>query len=320
MIRLLSAEAATSASTPTPTSTPTSLDINPHSVGNWVTSHGSLLLSHGTQILGILVACFLLRKFVARSITKVVRHATLVAETRTGRLLEGSGLVATERTRQRTQAIGSVLKSLASTVIYGVGLLMIISVLQIPITPILASVSAVGVAVGLGAKDVITDFLAGISMILEDQYGVGDVVDTGLATGTVLEVGLRITKIRDIDGEIWYVRNGSISRVGNKSQGWGRAVVDVPVHYGEDVGRVTEVLTATVEDFFKDPAWSKRFLNGQPPQVMGIENLDGGAVVIRVQARTVPQMNFEVARELRARIKAALDAAGIEVVPLTPAA
>jgi small conductance mechanosensitive channel len=288
--------------------------VNPHTIGTWVSDHGSILLSHGLQIIGVIVACVLLRKLVARSITRIVRHAAQVAETRAGRLLEESGLVAYERARQRTQAIGSVLRSAATSVIFGVGLLMVISVLQIPITPILASVSAVGVAVGLGARDLITDFLAGISMIFEDQYGVGDVIDTGQAKGTVLEVGLRVTKLRDSDGEIWYVRNGSITRVGNQSQGWSRAVVDIPVHYGTDVARAHEVLTATVEGMYADEIWRPRFLDDQPPQVMGIENLDGGAVVIRVQARTAPQKNFEVARELRARIKAALDSAEIELV------
>ena len=292
------------------------LDLQPNHVRSWLSDHGSLLISHGSQILGIILVAWLLRKFISRSLSRIVRHAAQVAETRAGRLLEGSGLVATERTRQRTQAIGSVLTSVASTVIFGVAVLMVISVLQIPITPILASVSAVGVAVGLGARDLITDFLAGISMIFEDQYGVGDVIDTGLAKGTVIEVGLRVTKLRDADGEIWYVRNGSITRVGNQSQGWSRAVVDVPVHYGEDVGRVHEVLTVAVEALYTEEGWREKFLDGQPPQVMGIENLDGGAVVIRVQARTAPQRHFEVARELRRRIKTALDAAGIEVVAL----
>jgi small conductance mechanosensitive channel len=307
-------------SSPTPAPTPTSpdlRDLQPENLGNWVGRHGPLLLSHGLQILGIVIVAVLLRKFVSRSLGRIVRHAAQVAETRAGRLLEGSGLVATERTRQRTQAIGSVLRSVATTVIFGVAVLMVISVLQIPITPILASVSAVGVALGLGARDLITDFLAGMSMIFEDQYGVGDVVDTGLAKGTVIEMGLRVTKLRDADGEIWYVRNGSITRVGNQSQGWSRAVVDIPVHYGEDVGRVHEVLTVAVEELYAEDNWRDKFLEEQPPQVMGIENLDGGAVVIRVQARTAPQRNFEVARELRRRIKAALDSAGIEVATLT---
>lgn len=310
---------AAAAPSPSPSSTDHPLDgVDPQKAASWLSTHGSILLSDGVQIVCIILGCVLLRAFVTRSINRIVRHTTQVAESRAGRLLEGSGLVAYERARQRTQAMGSVLRSVASSVIFGVGLLMVISVLRIPITPILASVSAVGVALGLGARDLITDFLAGVSMILEDQYGVGDVVDTGLAKGTVLEVGLRVTKLRDVDGEIWYVRNGSITRVGNQSQGWSRAVVDVPVHYGEDVGRVHEVLSAMVEDMYEDEHWRPRFLDDQPPQVMGIENLDGGAVVIRVQARTAPQKNYEVARELRARIKLALDAAGIELVAVSP--
>jgi small-conductance mechanosensitive channel len=312
MIRPVSAVAAL----PNPSPTSTTDPITAHQVHSWLHDHGELLISHGAQILGIALFCFLLRKFLTRSITRVVRHAAQVAETRAGKLLQGSGLVATERSRQRTQAIGSVLRSVTSTVIYAVGLLMIISVLQISIAPLLASVSVVGVAVGLGAKDMITDFLAGITMIFEDQYGVGDVIDTGLATGTVIEVGLRVTKLRDVDGEIWYVRNGSIERVGNQSQGWSRAVVDVPVHYGADVGRVHEVLSVMAEELYQDATWRPRLLDEQPPQVMGIENLDGGAVVMRVQARTAPQKNADVARELRRRIKASLDDAGIEIVAL----
>ncbi|HET9172134.1 MAG TPA: mechanosensitive ion channel family protein, partial [Actinospica sp.] len=297
---------------PTSTSTGTPPAMTPHEVDSWVQTHGTLLLANGTKIIGIIIVCALLRKFIARSIRRIVRHAAQVAESRAGRMLEGSGLVATERARQRTQAIGSVLRSVSSTVIFSVGTLMILSVLEISITPILASVSAVGVAVGLGAKDVISDFLAGITMIFEDQYGVGDVIDAGLAKGTVIEVGLRVTKLRDADGQIWYVRNGSIARVGNKSQGWGRAVVDVPVGYGADLGRVQEVLSVMAEEMYADKQWRPKFLDEQPPQVLGIENLDGGAVVIRVQARTAPQKNFEVTRELRHRIKLALDTAGIE--------
>ena len=307
---------AAASPSPSSTSTGTPPAVTPHEVNSWIDTHGTLLLANGTKIIGIIIVCVLLRKFIARTINKVVRHAAQVAESRAGRMLEGSGLVATERARQRTQAIGSVLRSVSSTVIFSVGTLMIISVLEISITPILASVSAVGVAVGLGAKDVITDFLAGITMIFEDQYGVGDVIDTGLAKGTVIEVGLRVTKLRDVDGQIWYVRNGSITRIGNQSQGWGRAVVDVPVHYGEDVGQVHEVLSVMADELYADKMWRPKLLDEQPPQVLGIENLDGGAVVIRVQARTAPQKNFEVTRELRHRIKLALDSAGIEVASI----
>lgn len=208
-----------------------------------------------------------------------------------------------------------MLRSLSSAVIFVIGGLMVVSVLTIPIAPILASVSVVGVALGLGAQGLITDFVSGIFMIFEDQYGVGDVIDAGQAKGTVEEVGLRITKLRDADGVVWYVRNGLINRVGNKSQGWARVVVDVPVAYTEDVGKVREIMAATADELFADEAWRDRFLDDKP-KVVGVESLDGAYVVIQMQAKTAPQKNAEVGRELRARLKLALDSAEVQVASL----
>jgi moderate conductance mechanosensitive channel len=284
-------------------------------VDNWLSAHTSVLVTHATQIITILVVMIIVRKLVVRAIHRIVHHASLVAGSRAGRFLEGSGLLASERRRQRTQAIGSVLRSLATVVIFGVGILMVISVLQIPVTPILASVSVVGAALGFGARDLVTDFIAGVSMILEDQYGVGDVIDTGEAKGTVEEVGLRVTKLRDSDGVIWYVRNGAIDRIGNESQGWSRAVVDVPVTYTQDMGQVREIMAHTAESLYGEEAWHDRFLD-EKPKVVGVEMLDGAYVIMRVQARTAPQKHFEVTRELRARLKIALDEAGIEIASL----
>lgn len=302
--------ALTAATLPRPSDNSTAPPVTGSSVGHWFSVHGSLLISHGAQIATIIVACVAIRVATTRAINRVVKHATRAAEG-VGRL----GLVAGERTRQRTQAIGSVLRSLSSAIIFVIGGLMIISVLTIPIAPILASVSVVGVALGLGAQGLITDFISGIFMIFEDQYGVGDVIDAGTAKGTVEEVGLRITKLRDPDGVMWYVRNGSISRVGNKSQGWSRAVVDVPVAYTEDVGKAREIMALTADQLYTDEAWRDRFTDDRP-KVVGVESLDGAYVVIRIQARTAPQKDFEVARELRARLKAALDAAEVQVASL----
>jgi small conductance mechanosensitive channel len=301
--------------TPSPSVTLTPGQVTPQHVENWFSRHASLLIGHGSQILGIVLACVLVRMLVRKSINRIVRHTTKLAENRAATLRSGAGLVAGERTRQRAQAIGSVLRSLSTAVIFCVGALMVISVLTIPITPILASLSAVGVAVGLGARDLITDFISGVFMIAEDQYGVGDVIDTSEVKGTVEEVGLRITKVRDIDGVIWYLRNGAIKRVGNQSQGWSRAVVDVPVAYTEDVAKVREVMETTAEELYNDEAWRDRFIEDRP-KILGVESLDGAYVVVRIQARTAPQKNFEVARELRARLKAALDSADVQVASL----
>ncbi len=318
MIRTVSAlSLPASAALPVPAPSPTTTDapVTVNSVGNWFSVHGSLLISHGAQIVGIILVCALVRFLITRSINRLVRHAAQVAEGRAGRLLGNAGLVAGERTRQRTQAIGSVLRSLSSAVIVVIGGLMIVSILTIPIAPILASVSVVGVAIGLGAQNLITDFISGIFMIFEDQYGVGDVIDAGTAKGTVEEVGLRITKLRDADGVMWYVRNGSINRVGNKSQGWARVVVDVPVAYTEDVGKARDVMSLTANELYADEQWRARFYD-DGPRVMGVETLDGAYVIIRVQARTTPEQNSAVARELRARLKSALDGAEVHVASL----
>lgn len=311
----LSASGPRDTAASSPFVTPSAQPVTANSIGHWFSIHASLLISHGAQIGTIIAACLILRALIRRSISRIVHHAAKAAEGRAGRLLGTAGLNAGERTRQRTQAIGSVLRSLSAAVIFVIGGLMIISVLTIPIAPILASVSVVGVALGLGAQGLITDFISGIFMIFEDQYGVGDVIDAGAAKGTVEEVGLRITKLRDADGVMWYVRNGSINRVGNESQGWSRVVVDVPVAYTEDVARARQVMAKTADGLYADEAWRDRFIEDKP-KVMGVESLDGAYVIIRIQARTAPQKDFEVARELRARLKSALDDAEVQVASL----
>jgi small-conductance mechanosensitive channel len=279
----------------------------------WLDHNGGALATRSAEIVAILVAALLVRALLVRAIHRIVAHAAeSKRESRTGRLFEGGLLLATERRKQRTHTLGSVLRSLTSTLIFVIAMLMIISVLRIPTAPILASISVVGFAVGFGARNLVTDFVAGVSMILEDQYGVGDVIDAGAATGTVEEVGLRVTRLRDADGVVWYLRNGNIDRIGNKSQGFGRAVVDVPVAYDEDMAAARQVLEEVASGLYAEDEWREQYLD-EEPQVTGIEVLDGAAVVLRVQARTPPQRQQPVERELRARLKSALDEAGVVV-------
>src|SRR5262245_42889011 len=136
-----------------------------------------------------------------------------------------------ERRRQRAEALGSVMRNLASVTIFAVTAMLVLAELGVNLAPLIASAGIVGVALGFGAQNLVKDYIAGIFMLLEDQYGVGDVVDFGEADGTVEAVGLRITTIRDGRGVLWYIRNGEIVRVGNRSQGWSLVVVDVPVGF-----------------------------------------------------------------------------------------
>lgn len=217
-----------------------------------------------------------------------------------------------ERRRQRSEAIGSVLRSVASFVILGTAALMILGTFEIDLAPLLASAGVAGVALGFGARNLVTDFLSGVFMILEDQYGVGDSVDAGVASGEVIEVGLRVTKLRGDNGEIWYVRNGEVKRIGNLSQGWATAGVDVTVRSDENLEKVQEVLAEVGDSLSKDEPWNERLWG--PVEVLGLDAVYLDSMVVRVSAKTMPGKALGVERELRWRIKRAFDAAGIRIV------
>ena len=188
---------------------------------------------------------------------------------------------------------------------------MVLSELGVNIAPIIASAGILGIALGFGAQSLVKDFLSGIFMIFEDQYGVGDVVDVGEASGTVEAVSLRVTRLRDVNGTVWYVPNGEIVRVGNMSQNWARAVVDISVGYGEDLARVKR----RAQRRRPRPVGGRglRALIIEEPEVTGVEMLAPDAVTVRVVIKTAPMEQWAVARELRQRIKARFDHEGIEI-------
>jgi small conductance mechanosensitive channel len=213
------------------------------------------------------------------------------------------------RRTQRAETIGAVVRSIVSITIWSIAVLTVLEVLGINLGPLIAGAGIAGVALGFGAQSLVRDFLSGVFMLMEDQYGVGDVIDAGVATGTVEGVSLRTTRLRDIDGVVWHVPNGTILRVGNKSQQWSRAVVDVPVTFQADTAAATEVINDVADRVWHDPEYASVIL--AEPSVLGVESLAPGRVVIRVVVRTRPQEQWRVERELRQRIKKALDDAGI---------
>jgi small conductance mechanosensitive channel len=157
----------------------------------------------------------------------------------------------------------------------------------------------------------VKDVLTGIFMILEDQYGVGDTANLGVATGTIEAVGLRVTRLRDVNGTVWYVRNGEVLAVGNMSQQWARTVLDIPVAFSEDLGRVRQILKSVAESVWNDEAFRGRIL--EEPEVWGVERWEADGVVVRVVLKTAPLEQWTVARETRERIKDAFDAHGVEI-------
>ncbi|GAA3160201.1 mechanosensitive ion channel family protein [Nonomuraea roseoviolacea subsp. carminata] len=267
----------------------------------------------------ILVLAFVIRKVAHRVITRVVTRAAaggsiMTRFRRNGVGSESIDILLHERRKQRAETMGSVLRHIASIVILGTAVLTVLDRLTIPIAPLLTSVGILGVAIGFGAQELVKDFIAGMFMLLEDQYGVGDVIDSGAAVGTVEAVTLRITRLRDADGRVWYVRNGTITRVGNESQGWSRAYVDVPVGYATDVTAVRDVLEGIAKDMWDDPEFRETVIV-ERPDVFGVEQLSDSTIVFRISAKTLPSKQAQVAREMRLKVKSALDTAGIALAP-----
>ncbi len=277
----------------------------------WVEENWSTWLSIGLRVLLILVIATVLRHFVRKAITKLIERMNRTVQAVDGTALGGL-LVNAERRRQRSEAIGSVLRSMATFLILGTAALMILGAFEIDLAPLLASAGVAGVALGFGARNLVTDFLSGVFMIIEDQYGVGDSIDSGVASGEVIEVGLRVTKLRGDNGEIWYVRNGEVKRIGNLSQGWATAGVDVTVRPDEDLDKVRAVLVEVGEQLAKEEPWNERLWG--PVEVLGLDAVYLDSMVVRVSAKTMPGKSLGVERELRWRIKRAFDAAGIKIV------
>jgi small conductance mechanosensitive channel len=213
-----------------------------------------------------------------------------------------------ERRRQRAEAIGSVLRSFVTAVVFTMAVLLVLGELGFNLGPLLASASIVGVALGFGAQSLVKDLIAGLFMLLEDQYGVGDSVDLGDAAGVVETVGLRVTTVRDMRGVLWYIRNGEIIRVGNKSQGWAMVVIDIPIGFVNSEQAIT-VLREAAMTLADEPEHSTEFL--EPPDVIGVEQMTVDGAVIRTIAKTTAEGQPIVQRELRRRLTEALETSGI---------
>jgi small conductance mechanosensitive channel len=286
----------------------------------WLARSSDWLIARPTHVLLIFLVALLLRRIVHKAIRRAAnRLAEGVPHPAFGRgrgederpAVGNGGTLATERRHQRAATMSSVLRSVASGVIFTVAALMACSELGLNVAPLIASAGIIGVALGFGAQSLVKDFLSGLFMIVEDQYGVGDVIDLGDASGTVEAIGLRVTRLRDVSGTVWYMRNGEIARVGNKSQGWARAVVDVDVAYGEDLGRVRQLMLDTANEVFDQPENAALVI--EPPEVWGVEALSADSVVVRLVVKTVPLQQWKVARLLRERIAVAFDDAGVEI-------
>ena len=215
------------------------------------------------------------------------------------------------RSAQRIETIAAVLKSLATALILAVAALLCLSELSIDLAPLIAGAGIAGLAVGFGAQSLVKDFLAGMFILVEDQFGVGDIVDVGDTSGTIEKVSLRTTTLRDVSGTVWTVPNGEIHRTANFSQLWSRAILDIGVSYDTDIDHASEIMKAVADELWRENNPDATIL--EEPSVWGVQELGNDAVVIRLVVKTDPSEQWGVGRILRARIKKAFDEAGIEI-------
>jgi small conductance mechanosensitive channel len=272
-------------------------------------------------LVGLIIIGLLVRWLLHRIIERIVKRAEVgVLPNKLSRAISGGKVGAALNLRddagytrrvQRAATMGSLLKSIVSGIVFTVIALMFISELGYDIAPLIASAGILGVALGFGAQALVKDFLSGIFMIFEDQYGVGDVVDLGEASGTIEAVSLRVTRLRDVNGTVWYVRNGEVLRVGNMSQNWARTVLDVTVGYTEDLVHVRRVLEEVAHDLWEDEDF--RGLIIEQPEVWGVESLGVDGIVMRVTLKTAPMEQWGVARTMRERVKARFEHEGIDL-------
>jgi small-conductance mechanosensitive channel len=316
------------ASTVTPRQQPVA-PLCTHDTGTWcakvygwtqndlLARSADVMVDRGLNILLIVVLAVVARTLLHRAIGKVVAGATnghvlLPAALRRHalpRLKEIAAPLLSERRVQRASTIGSVLRSITSVIVLVVASTMVMAEFGLDLGPVLASAGIVGVAIGFGAQNLVRDFLSGMFMLLEDQYGVGDVVDLGQASGTVEAVGLRITTVRDAHGTVWFVRNGAITRVGNKSQDYAVAVVDLPLAHSADIAQATEVAGREADQVAATDEVAGLLL--EPPAVLGIETVAVEGIVLRVTAKVQPGKQWVVQRALNAAITNAFDGAGL---------
>ena len=281
-------------------------------IGDWMTKNAIII------VFTILIS-FVIWWILVRLIKKVTENAKnkVLTQERPGQVRaaehtqELTAVLMSQRREQRFEAISQLLRSITTVTIVSLASLIILAQIGVNLAPLIASAGVIGVALGFGAQTLVKDFLSGIFLVLEDQFGVGDFVDLGPATGTVEEVTLRVTRVRDMSGIVWYVRNGEILRVGNRSQGWTSAVVDVPVAYNEDLDRVRRIVEQVGAKMDDDLQYDG-ILFGTPTYA-GVESVSGDAVFVRVMAKAAPDKQMVAARAIREQLKLAFDDAGVRV-------
>jgi small conductance mechanosensitive channel len=262
----------------------------------------------------IVVVALVLNRWLRRAVTALIERVTQPPSIAVGALgMIGVAPETDTRSRTRSTTLSAVARASVSAFIWTIATLMVLGLFRINLGPLLAGAGIAGIAVGLGAQSLVRDCIAGFFILLEDQCGVGDEIDTGLVAGTVEALTLRMTQVRSSDGTLWSIANGTITRVGNKNRNWSQGTLDILVGLDVDLDHAMEVAQRAALEACRAPAVAEVVL--REPTILGVERIDVNGTVLRISVRTKPGEQGAVLREIRLAVKRVLDAEGISFQP-----
>lgn len=286
-------------------------------IANNLSEYGpSILLIITTAVLANFIIRLLIKRMVRGLQADKVQRGLHILRKRTPKMLLETNETSSLRRAQRAETIGVILRSATAVVIFLVALFSIMSLLRIPLVPIVTGTTVLTAVIGFGAQNIVRDFLSGFFIVVEDQYGVGDYIDVGAASGTVEALSLRITRLRNADGTLWQIPNGEIKKVGNKSQLWSRALVEFRVNLSADLEKIEDILEHEAHELARDELYANSVVD--EPEVWGPDQVDGDGVLYKIAIKTRPLEQWRISRAIRTRVKDAFDAAGIRFASALP--
>ncbi|UOQ60707.1 mechanosensitive ion channel family protein [Leucobacter rhizosphaerae] len=268
-------------------------------VGSFYTTYATPI-NIALIVIGAILLNWLLRRLLMRTVTQVVRGVKRAQDVDTTSEMQAAPYV-NARAVQRTRTLGTVGRAVITWTVVVIALILILSQLNVNLAALLTSAGIVAAGLAFGAQNIVKDLLNGIFMVFEDQLGVGDVVTIDQVSGTVEDVGIRVTQVRALDGTLWFIRNGEILTLGNSSQGWGRALIDVTVDANQDLAHVTEVTLDAARTLLRSDKYARK-VTGEP-EMMGLESVFGDRATLRLAVRTRPEAQWEIQRAIRAEIR-----------------
>ncbi|KTR85452.1 mechanosensitive ion channel family protein [Leucobacter chromiiresistens] len=251
-------------------------------------------------VIAALLLNWILRKLLMRTVTHVVRGVKKAQDVDTTSEMRAAPYVSA-RAVQRTRTLGTVGRAVITWTIVVIALILILGQLGVNLGALLTSAGIVAAGLAFGAQNVVKDLLNGIFMVFEDQLGVGDIVTIGAITGTVEDVGIRVTQVRAIDGTLWFIRNGEVLTLGNASQGWGQAVIDFTVDARQDMSRVSDVALDAARTLLRSEKYARKVTGS--PELLGLESIFGDRATLRLLVKTRPEAQWEVQRGVRAELR-----------------